>query len=96
MAFSLRTLSLCLALFASVAPAAAADLVVVKSSGIDLSAGQAVDGRKPLTLKEGEQVVLISSSGQIVKLRGPWAKAPLSESPVAGPDAKAALKALLA
>jgi len=86
---------LVLALPAFATEVAAADLVVVKSSGIDLPAGQAVNPGKPLVLKGGEQVVLIAPNGQIVRLRGPWDKPPVSGSAAASPDVRAALKALL-
>ena len=76
-------------------PAAAADLVVVESRGIALQAGQAVDGSKPLTLKDGQEVVLIAPTGQMVKLHGPWDKPPLGGEAAANPDVGTALKALL-
>jgi hypothetical protein len=84
-----------LALVALARPVVAADLVVVNSSGIDLAVGQAVDGSKALTLKEGERIVLIAPSGQIVRLHGPWDAPPLAGSATANPDVKVALKALL-
>ncbi len=84
-----------LTLFASASPAAASNLVVVKSSGIDLPVGLAVAPDKPLTLKDGEQVVLIAPDGRTVRLRGPWDKPPISGSAAANPDVKQALKALL-
>lgn len=86
---------LALALLAA-RPAAAADLVVVSSRGINLPAGSAVDGSKPLTLTDGQQVELIAPSGQMIKLHGPWDKPPLGDSAAANPDVGAALKALLA
>jgi len=52
-------------------PSQAANLVVVEARGIDLKPGAEVDGNKPLALKEGQVVTLISVSGRIVKLRGP-------------------------
>lgn len=75
--------------------AAAADLVVVESRGVALQAGQAVDGGKPLALKEGQQVVLIAPTGKMIKLQGPWDKPPLGDNAAADPDVGAALKALL-
>jgi hypothetical protein len=76
-------------------PAAAADLVVVSSRGVDLKAGQAVDGSQPLLLKDGQQVELIAPSGQLIKLHGPWDKPPIAEGAADAPDATVALKALL-
>lgn len=84
-----------LALLAAPGPAAAADLVVVESRGIALQPGQAVDGGKPLALKEGQQVVLIAPTGQMIKLHGPWDKPPIADGAVADPDVGTALKALL-
>ncbi len=77
------------------AHAAAADLVVVTSRGVNLKAGQAVDGAQPLVLKEGQQVELIAPTGQLIKLHGPWDKPPIAQGAADAPDASAALKALL-
>ncbi len=93
---ALRALVLgCLILLAWRGPASGADLVVVESRGINLPAGQAVDGSKPLTLTDGQQVTLIAPTGQMIKLRGPWDKPPLGDAAAADPDVAAALKALL-
>jgi len=75
--------------------AAAADLVVVESRGADLKPGQAVDATKPLTLKEGQQVILISPAGKTIKLRGPWDRPPLGDAADTSPDVAAALNALI-
>ena len=84
------------AVLAAIPPASAADLVVVSSRGVDLKAGQAVDGSQPLVLKDGQQVELIAPTGQVIKLHGPWDKPPLADSAAANPDVGAALKALIA
>lgn len=79
----------------AVRTAAAVDLVVVTSRGVDLKAGQSVDGAQPLVLKEGQQVELIAPTGQLIKLHGPWDKPPIAEGGADDPDASAALKALI-
>lgn len=54
----------------------AADLVVLESRGANLRPGQTVDSTKPLTLKQGQHVTLISPTGVTLKLDGPYDKAP--------------------
>ena len=49
----------------------AEQLVVVEARGLNLQPGQTIDGSKPFTLTEGQKIVLISSAGKIVTLRGP-------------------------
>jgi hypothetical protein len=83
------------ALLVTARPAAAVDLVVVSSRGIDLKAGQAIDGAQPLVLKDGQQVELIAPTGQLIKLHGPWDRPPIAESATNAPDVTDALKALL-
>jgi hypothetical protein len=91
-----RTLTLLVAsLLISAQLATAADLVVVTSRGVNLKAGQAVDGAQPLVLKEGQQVELIAPTGQLIRLHGPWDKPPMAEGAADAPDASVALKALL-
>jgi len=75
--------------------AAASELIVVESHGIRLTPGQPVDGTKPLSLLEGQQVTLLSSSGQIVRLEGPSEAAPDSQVKGGGGDVKSAVTALL-
>jgi hypothetical protein len=75
--------------------AAAADLVVVEAHGIRLTPGQAVDGAQPLALTEGQQVTLLSSSGQIVKLEGPSQAAPDEQVRGGNTDVSGAVTALL-
>ncbi len=82
------------ALAIGVGAAVAADLIVVQSRGIRLAPGQSIDGTKPLTLLDGQQVTLLSSSGQIVKLEGPSQAAPdsqVSNTAATGSNAVAAL-----
>jgi hypothetical protein len=54
----------------------AADLVVLESRGANLRQGQTVDSAKPLMLKQGQHVTLISPAGVTLKLDGPYDKAP--------------------
>jgi len=56
--------------------AAAADLVVIDARGVSLRAGQTVDSAKPLDLKQGQHVTLVSATGVTLKLDGPYNKAP--------------------
>jgi len=47
-------------------------LVVIEARGGTYHPGQTIaDGTVPIPLKDGEQLVLVASSGQIVRLRGP-------------------------
>ncbi|HXQ51662.1 MAG TPA: hypothetical protein VN802_11255 [Stellaceae bacterium] len=86
---------LALALFALAGhDAAASDLVVVEAHGVRLAPGQAVDGSKPLSLADGQQVTLLSSTGQILKLEGPSETAPDSQVQGRG-DQASAVSALL-
>jgi hypothetical protein len=54
------------------ATAKAADLVVIEARRIALRPGQTVDSTKPLVLKQGEHVTLISPTGATIKLDGPY------------------------
>jgi hypothetical protein len=54
----------------------AADLVVLESRGANLRPGQIVDSAKPLVLKQGQHLTLISPTGVTLKLDGPYDKAP--------------------
>ena len=74
---------------------AATDLVVVEAHGIRLTPGQAVDGTVPLSLKDGQHVTLLSSSGQIVKLDGPSDTPPDSQVRGGSTDVSSAVTALL-
>lgn len=76
-------------------PGLAADLVVVESRGIDLKPGTQIDGEKPLVLKDGQVVTLISPSGEIIKLHGPTNAAPAPASGGSSVDVKGALKTLV-
>jgi hypothetical protein len=54
----------------------ALDLVVLEARGTNLRPGQTVDSDRPLALKQGQHVTLISPSGVTLKLDGPYEKAP--------------------
>lgn len=62
--------------FLSPLPASAGQLVVVEARGISLAPGSSVDDSKPLDLKQGQHVTLISQSGVTVSLDGPYNKPP--------------------
>jgi hypothetical protein len=81
-------ISLALLAGASVA-AKAANLVVVEARSIALRPGQTVDSTKPLVLKEGQHVTLISPTGTTIKLDGPYEKAPDADQSRAVPVANA-------
>jgi hypothetical protein len=85
----------CVLLALGARQAAAADLVVVEAHGVRLTPGQAVDGSAPLSLLDGQQVTLLSSSGQIVKLEGPSEVPPDSQVKGGSTDMSSAVTALL-
>jgi hypothetical protein len=75
--------------------AGASELIVVESHGLRLPAGQTVDGSKPLELLDGQQVTLLASSGQVLRLEGPSDAAPDSKISGGAGDTKSAATALL-
>ncbi len=60
----------------SAIPAEAGQLVVVEARGIGLAPGTTIDDSKPLVLKQGQHVSLISQSGATISLDGPYNAAP--------------------
>ena len=54
----------------------AAVLVVAEARGIALKPGATLDSAKPLTLKQGQHVTLISETGSTLKLTGPYGRPP--------------------
>jgi hypothetical protein len=68
----------------------AAQMVVAEARGIALKPGSLLDTSKPLTLKEGQHVTLISSSGATLKLDGPYNGAPDTDKGGTGIGAKLA------
>ena len=73
---SLLASMLAFSLFAGAAEAA--QYVVVEARGVNLKVGAIVDPTKPLVLKQGQHLTLISDSGQTIKLDGPYEKAPVA------------------
>jgi len=66
------------ALLLFVSAAQAAQYVVVEARGVNLKVGSIVDPTKPLVLKQGQHLTLVSDSGQTIKLDGPFEKAPIA------------------
>lgn len=62
--------------------AQAAQYVVVEARGVNLKVGSIVDPTKPLVLKQGQHLTLVSDSGQTIKLDGPYEKAPVASQGV--------------
>ena len=65
-----------LALVVLTAAVHAAQFVVLEARGISLAKGTLIDSSKPLMLKQGQHVTLISDSGVTLKIDGPNAKPP--------------------
>ena len=61
-----------LALALSLGGASAATLTVVEARGIGLAPGSSVDAGKPLVLKPGQHVTLISDAGATLDIDGPY------------------------
>ena len=75
----------------------AAELVIFETTSPEFKAGQIIDGNKPLILKVGQSVSLLSPSGKMLKIQGPFEAAPaLQESKSDGPEVIDALKGLVA
>jgi hypothetical protein len=58
--------------------AATAPLVVAEARGIALKPGTVLDSTRPLVLKQGQHVTLISETGSTLKLSGPYNQPPAS------------------
>jgi hypothetical protein len=54
----------------------AAVLVVAEARGIALKPGDTLDSAKPLALKQGQHVTLVSETGSTLKLDGPYDRPP--------------------
>src|SRR5438105_4688908 len=74
-----QTLLISFALLGATGAAQAGDLVVLEARGVSLRPGQTVDSTKPLSLKQGQHVTLITPAGATLKLDGPYDKAPGSD-----------------
>lgn len=77
------------------APAGAAGLIVVEARGGRFAPGQTIPADKPVSLAEGERLVLLGSDGRSVTLRGAYSGAPLKAA-ASSTDPKMALAALVA
>ncbi|MGD0865583.1 MAG: hypothetical protein ABSA49_08515 [Rhizomicrobium sp.] len=71
-----------LVLLAPLSAANAAQYVVVEARGVAIAVGSIIDPTKPLVLKQGQHLTLVSDSGQTIKLDGPYQKAPAAEQGV--------------
>jgi hypothetical protein len=69
-------------LFAAMSAASAEQYVVAEARGIAMAVGSVIDSSRTLDLKQGQHLVLISSSGQTIKLDGPYRRAPAAEKGV--------------
>lgn len=75
--------------------ASAAVLVVAEARGIALKPGTTLDSAKPLTLKQGQHVTLISETGATLKLDGPYDRPPVATGGGAGVGLNQTLAALV-
>jgi hypothetical protein len=73
-----HTLGFCvLAALALAGTAAQAEnLIVVEARGIGIKPGSSIDSTKPIVLKQGQHVTLISQSGATLTIDGPYNKPP--------------------
>lgn len=92
-----QNLTAALALVCALLPgfAAGAGLIVLEARGGGYKPGQAIPSDRPVTLREGERLVLIGSDGRSVTLRGAFSGPPMKAGS-ASSDPKLALAALLA
>jgi hypothetical protein len=70
------TLFLALTGVLAASQAQAAVLVVAEARGIALKPGDTLDSAKPLALKQGQHITLISETGSTLKLDGPYDRPP--------------------
>jgi hypothetical protein len=76
--------------------ARAAQFVVVKAEGLRLAPGTPVDGSKPLSLEDGQELTLLTASGRVLTFDGPSTVTPDSGLTSAdGGDLKTAMAALI-
>jgi hypothetical protein len=69
-------------LAAPISGASAAQYVVAESRGVAFAVGSVVDATKPIVLRQGQHLTLISDSGDTIKIDGPYQKAPAAEQGV--------------
>jgi hypothetical protein len=77
------------------AQADAATLVVAEARGIGLKPGATLDSTRPLTLKQGQHVTLISETGSTIKLDGPYDRPPVAGGAAGGVGLNQTLAALV-
>jgi len=66
------------------APGMAAELVITKSTIIGLEPGMVIDGGQELTLRKGNKLSLISPTGKVINLTGPYTGVPDSTKKSSG------------
>lgn len=73
-----KTLGFCTlaALTLAATAAQAENLIVVEARGVGIKPGSSIDSTKPLVLKQGQHVTLISQSGATLMIDGPYNKPP--------------------
>lgn len=82
-------------LFCMLETALAVDVFVVDAKGVELAAGQVIDGGKPLSLAIGQKVTLVTADGRTIKLKGPSNAPPVGESQVNTGDVVESLQGLM-
>jgi hypothetical protein len=75
--------------------AEAAVLVVAEARGVALKPGDTLDSAKPLTLKQGQHVTLVSETGSTLKLDGPYDRPPVAGGAAGGVGLNQTLAALV-
>ena len=73
----------------------AAVLVVAEARGVALKPGDTLDSAKPLTLKQGQHVTLVSETGSTLKLDGPYDRPPAATGGGGGVGLNQTLAALV-
>ena len=75
--------------------AQAAMLVVAEARGVALKPGDTVDSTKPLNLKQGQHLTLVSETGATLKLDGPYDRPPTANGGGGGVGLNQTLAALV-
>jgi hypothetical protein len=73
----------------------AAVLVVAEARGVALKPGDTLDSAKPLSLKQGQHVTLVSETGSTLKLDGPYDRPPTAGGGGSGVGLNQTLAALV-
>jgi hypothetical protein len=79
----------------SAIPGLCAEVFVVEAKGVDLIAGQILDGTKPLALAVGQRVTFVTSDGRTIKLKGPSNSPPAPDEASKGADVVDSLRGLI-